>query len=410
MLPEFLSQCPEASLQTSRAVKEEFTNTATGSHYDSLNVLLDFCDFLKKNSSEPTQSWTPLLSSYHPSPRSIFARSGGGTSILLALLAQELCARHGITSLIIPEERPLHSSLFFPKPHPLSPSHGYIWKEAYTLLGGVTHLMCLYRDQSSFTTLQQYYTGGPSVYEFPTYQDFLHRLHEFSVQQVNPIHHAEALLKKSLQTSLTYHVIHPTKPCTLTLNLLDGMLTVNPSPFPELPRNSNGMAGFSIIALFENPDVSTEVIINDKPAILNNSELLRRYLDGIQSTFHFAPPFQAALFFLMSYRKKFFDEILCPPASCLLALWKLYTEVDELRRKFMFVQQRSPFDGNQEAAKQFAQAESSFSNAERLMHSNREEASQSAFLDAKAGYIACLNACSNNNHTPLDILLIDFVG
>jgi hypothetical protein len=414
---DILSKSPLADSKASTIVKSEFTKIASAAHFDSLSLLLDFSQFVHAHSLDAHSSWTTLFSQYTPKPAALRTKSTGGTSILYALLAQELCAQHGISSVIFSEQRPLHPSLFFPQPHHFSPSPPQKWAEAETLLDGITHLMCVYREPfsesqksgSKITVLQQYFTQDPLVHEFHSYDDFSHHVHQYSPSEPTALINANEMLKKTLQTSLSYHIIHPVQGDLLTFNLLDGSLSLHPCSFPAVPRNIDGKASFSIYELYEHSERSTPVLIDNEPSMLLNSDLLRVYLESIRSAYGLQADFSSSILFFVANRKKMFSDVLCTPSLCLMNVWNTYTEVDELRRQAHFLRENLGIDPLDPVLKSFLEGERFFCAAESCVYENKEEAARLSFLNAKNMYIKFFEACSIQERTPYAALLLNFV-
>ena len=364
---------------------------------------MELCAWIREQ--KEARSWKDLFHSFEITADTL-KKYQGGTAALVALDAQKMLARMGYKGEVIGESDLLPEICYYPAP---SLGNLQVWQAAKNLLQGYSNLLCLLpfknMDQEKMVlVLRHYFTTMEyvKVYSWTAWEQ------EFTTSNIKPMRsfkRAQDYIKSILQITFVFQAFSKEKNEKCTLNLLEGTLSVEPGNLPDLPKNLNNKALFSIENLLHAPEKTIQVFLNGETVAQTNRKVLDRYLRAIQIGFGFPKDFQENLLFLIKNKEHFLSEIALPPAAALFSLWPLYKQIDHLRKQAHWIISDDLKAANPSLANFLSQADATYAKALEVLPNANLKEMQETFLLAQQQYEMAMNYAAGQQHMPLSVLL-----
>ncbi len=359
--------------------------------YNSLGVVLDLIGELKQQSSHT--SWEEFFAHYQPLSEKILSTYHGGTTAMIATVAQQELAKHNLKIEIGAESRPTHN-FNFPQPFQASKQLPSLWEAAKELGQGYTLFFNLVKyvgeaNQEQVIVLQQAFIPQKELAtHFDSIQAFEEKFKKLNMKPCTPIESMTPFIKGAIQTSFILQILQHNTRDVFKLNLLEGTVAViskNPSHFSTF-LNQTGKLLFSL----ENKEIEP-------------------FLAQIQKEFNQPSDFKDNILFLLNNREHYVKSIMIAPAFCLFKLWPLYTSTILAREKAYFIDSKQNADRGDNTNK-LGQAEETYLKALEAMHQNEVDEARSLFEQAEIDYQSAMQSAANSVAVPLSLLLEDFVS
>lgn len=387
--PTSLTVTPSLSSQDINRVIHAYQELAQHLDYNSLGVVLELIGELKLQS--PTTSWEAFFAHYHPSSEKILNTYHGGTTAMIAAVAQQELAKQGFKIEIGAESRPTRA-FDFPQPFQTSYQQPTVWKTAKELGKGYTLFFNLLRyvgetNQEQLTILQQTFMPRKELAtSFDSTQIFEEKFKQLNMKPCISIESVIPFIKGAIQAGFILQILQHHTRDLFKLNLLEGTVSVT-------SKQSS---------LFLN-------LQTDKLCFSVENEEIESFLDQVQKTFNQPSDFKENILFLLRNREQYVKSIMASPAFALFKLWPLYSATMLIREKAHFIDSKQ----NAERADNkhvLEQAEESYRKALEAMYKNEIEEAHNLFEKAEIDYQKMMESGAASVAVPLSLLLEEFVS
>lgn len=366
-----------------------------GIHFSTMPILFEFISHLRQN--KLLNNWSSELDKFKlPKILETVEKYHASSGALLTALSAEQVAQEGHqeNSKMFFESRPLSPlfNLTLVK-SPLKNNPQLKWEEAKTALHNKSGILWVYGSkdkEGSVIVIRPNFNGTDMIEEYASWKEFETKFTRYNSGEMELTDDAWPFLRTLVRSTLVHTIESRTTHDVLKINLVSGTLEVDQS-------------SFSLIDLVEHPDQEVEFWIEGQKSTLKGHEAYKVLFENYAKNFNLPSDYADNLWFLLSHRNQYFDEILLKPAATLKDVWPDYENTEKEHAISQTLVQKTK--ANDKTKKQKEKADHTFDQAIQLIFKNDAVQAKEELKSALNQYQTLNDHIASIHNVPVDVLL-----